>query len=69
MAIYKIRFDAYAKDMRLKNLCLLEAIDFYFLEEDGSVLIQCQTDRIDAVEYELRRAERNDFYCDWKRIK
>ena len=68
MKAYKVYFSEDAKFMRVNNLSCMDAVQFLCFDKDGSVLIYCNADEVDAVEYELRKAERNDFYCDWKKI-
>ena len=64
---YRIEFLHYSKDMRLGILKLIDT--FVLLEDDGQeIVIQCDEEDIDIVEFELRKAERNDGWCSWKRI-
>jgi hypothetical protein len=78
---YCVSFDWQSSDMRLDILKLIGKVKVRpyqnipkqadELEERGhyqfmlGVPINCS----DAVEYELRKAERNDDYCTWKEIK
>lgn len=41
------------------------------LEERGryQCLIGCRFDQSEAIEYELKKAKRNDYYCSWREIK
>lgn len=72
-------FDSY--DMRMSFLKLIPNIKFTYyknipkqrdeLEERGNYqfMIGVPNSSSEAVEYELRKAERNDYYCKWKEIK
>ena len=72
-------FDSY--DMRMSFLKLIPNIKFTDyknipkqrdeVEERGNyqVMIGVPNSSSEAVEYELRKAERNDFYCKWKEIE
>lgn len=79
---YVATFSPEAKDMRVRNLKLIgKGVTIHFnsgvpqqpdeVEERGKYLcvIGCMYNQYDAVEYELRKAERNDDYCSWKEIK
>lgn len=79
---YAVTFSMEAQDMRVRNLKLIgKGITVHFgrdvpkqpdeIEERDTYLcvIGCNIDQCDAVEYELRKAERNDDYCMWKEIK
>ena len=78
---YVATFSSEAKKMRIRNLKLIgKGVTIHFnsgvpqqpdeVEERGKYLcvIGCRYDQYDAVEYELRKAERNDEYCIWKEI-
>ena len=79
---YAVTFSNEAQNMRVRNLKLIgkgitvhfssgipkqpdeiEKRDFY------SCVIGCNINQCDAVEYELRKAERNDYCCMWKKIE
>ena len=72
-------FDSY--DMRMSFLKLIPNIKFTHYknipkqkdetEERGKYqfMISVPNSSSEAVEYELRKAERNDYYCKWKEIK
>ena len=76
---YCVSFDWCSVDMRLNILKLIDGIKIRTyqgvpkqpdeIEERGhyQFLIGISIDGCDAVEYELRKAERNDGWCDWKR--
>ena len=79
---YVATFSPEARDMRVANLKLVgEGITIHFngnapkqpdeAEERGNYqcVIGCTHDQASAVEYVLRKAERNDRYCRWKEIK
>lgn len=79
---YVATFDTKAQDMRVRNLKLIgKSVTIHFsngipkqpdeAEERGTYLcvIGCMIDQCSAVEFELRKAERNDDYCSWKEIK
>ena len=73
---YAVTFSPEAKDMRIRHLKLIgKGVTVHFnsgvpkqpdeVEERGRYLcvIGCEYDQAEAVEYELRKAERNDEYC------
>lgn len=79
---YAATFSIEAQDMRVRNLKLIgKGVTVHFsrnipkqpdeIEERDTYLcvIGCNVDQGNAVEYELRKAERNDDYCMWKEIK
>ena len=64
---YRIEFLQCSRDMRIGILKLIDTV--VLLEDDGQeIVIQCDEEDIDVVEYELRKAKRNDDWCSWKRI-
>ena len=67
MVAYKVYFSEEAKFMRVNNLSRMDAIQFLCFDKDGSVLIYCNEGKTEAVEYELRKAERNYYYCKWEK--
>lgn len=50
-------------DFNIKLPDEIEARGYY------QILIGCNLSNFEAVEYELRKAERNDYGCSWKEIK
>lgn len=68
MAVYKVEIGEYSIDYRIE---MLECIDSVKITRDSDSLefiLECATEDIEAVEYELRKAERRDDYCLWERI-
>lgn len=68
MIIYKVTFTEDAKEMRTGYLSLIDGVDIFVIAEDGSIIFSCEVEAIEAVEYELRKAERRDGYCKWEKI-
>ena len=68
MTTYKVRFSEEAKDYRIEMIKLLDDIEICEFPT-GEVFIKCDDDTAECVEYELRKAERRDYYCDWEKIK
>ena len=79
---YAVSFSPEALDMRIRFIKLIgSGVKVRFstdvprqkdeLEERGryQCLIGCRFDQSEAVEYELRKAKRNDYYCSWREIK
>ena len=79
---YAVTFSPEAQDYRVWTLKLIgKGISIHFngdvpkqldeVEERSSYIcvIGCNYDQSDAVEYTLRKAERNDDYCIWKEIQ
>lgn len=78
---YCVSFDWRSMDMRIEYLKLIDGIRIHpyrnipkqpdEVEERGfyQFLISTPIDCSEAVEYEFRKAERNDRYCSWKEIK
>jgi hypothetical protein len=66
---YKARISGEAIDYRLSILALLDTV---IIEREGDsleVIITCDEATAEAVEYELRKADRRDDEgCEWKKI-
>ena len=67
MTTYKVRFDDDAVDMRTRFLMMIDGITLQAIEGDY-FYFACEDEAIEAIEYELHKAERRDSYCDWKKI-
>ena len=64
---YKVKFSEEAKDYRMRMLGLLDVEMCEY--PDGTVFIQCADEETcECVEYELRKADRRDDYCEWEKI-
>lgn len=68
MAIYKVKFDEDSAAMRTSILSMIDGVDIFTITEDEYFCISVDEFAAEAVEYELRKAERRDGYCDWKKI-
>ena len=79
---YAVSFSPEALDMRIRFIKFIgSGVKVRFstgvsrqkdeLGERGrhQCLIGCRFDQSETVEYELRKAERNDYYCSWREIK
>ena len=78
---YCVSFHWQSQDMRLENLKLIGRVKVRSyqnipkqadeLEERGryQFMLGVPAACAEVVEYELRKAERNDIYCKWKEIK
>lgn len=78
---YIVSFIPEAYEMRMGYLQLIPKIKFHSykdipkqndeMEQRGvyQIMISVPFEYIDMLEYELRKAERTDFYCYWKEIK
>ena len=62
---YLVRFDWRSKDMRIGFLKMISSKIKLHYREDG-LLVSCPKEYSEAVEYELRKAERNDEFCKWR---
>ena len=65
---YEVKFSEEAKDYRISILSLLDDV---VIEEllDDKVCITCDEATAEAVEYELRKADRrDDCGCEWKKL-
>ena len=65
---YKARISGEAIDYRLSILALLDTV---VTEREGDsleVIITCEEEDTEAVEYELRKAKRRDDFCEWTKI-
>ena len=62
---YLVRFDWRSKDMRIWFIKMISPKIKFHHRGDG-LLVSCLKDDSDAVEYELRKAERNDDFCIWR---
>ena len=78
---YCVSFDIWSSDMRIRYLKLIEGIRVHPYKNickqvDEQVkrgkyqfLVSAPLDSCEAVEYELRKAERRDTWCMWKELK
>ena len=79
---YVATFSPETKDMRIRYLKLIgKGVTIHFnsgvpkqpdeTEERGryTCVIGCTLDQAEIIEYELRKAERKDYYCFWKEVK
>ena len=78
---YAVSFDWRSRDMRLGYLRTIDGLRIHPYkniekqtdEKDARGLYQCligvPAESSDAVEYELRKAERNDDWCKWKEVQ
>lgn len=64
---YFVKFSKDAKRMRMRILNVIESVDI--LDCDEHIIIACDEQDCEAVEYELRKAERRDGFCFWEEIK
>ena len=55
--------------MRTSILSMIDGVDIFAVTEDEYFCLFVDESATEAVEYELRKAERRDGYCDWKKIK
>lgn len=68
MTIYKVKFSEEAKKYRMRLLSLLDGVEMCEYPS-GIVYVECADDETaEAVEYELRKADRRDDYCDYAKI-
>ena len=67
MKYYKVKFSKDAKEMRMRILDGIESVDI--LDCDEHIIIACDEQDCEAVEYELRKADYRDGYCFWQEIK
>lgn len=68
MAIYKVEISEEAIDYRIEMLEIIDSVKIVRDSDSLEFTLECATDDIEAVEYELRKAERRDDYCLWERI-
>ncbi len=61
---YLVRFDWRSKDMRIWFIKMISPKIKFHHRENG-LLVSCPKEDSEAVEYELRKAERNDDFCIW----
>ena len=68
MITYKVEISEEAIDYRIEMLKIIDSVKI--IRDSGSLefTLECAADDIEAVEYELRKAERRDDYCLWERI-
>lgn len=70
---YYVTFDPQSRDMRLRYLRLIEGLKIHqdkkYIAENRHYhfLISVHAADAEVVEYELRKAERNDEYCIWRK--
>ena len=63
---YKVKFSMDAKEMRMRILNCIDSVSI--LDCDEYVIVNCNKEDCEAVEYELRKAERRDDFCIWEEI-
>lgn len=68
MIEYEVRFSEEARDYRISIMKIFDEVEICEYP-DGRVYIRCPKEMEEAVEYELRKAERRDDYCEWERIR
>lgn len=64
MKYYKVKFSEDAKEMRMGILNCIESVDI--LDCDEYIIVACDEQDCEAVEYELRKADRRDDFCSWE---
>ncbi len=62
---YLVRFDWRSKDMRIGFIKMISP-KIKFRHRENGLLVSCPKEDSEAVEYELRKAERNDDFCIWR---
>jgi hypothetical protein len=67
MITYAVRFEEDSAEMRKTFLSLIDGVKVFTSSQDKTYLFVDES-AVEAVEYELRKAERRDGYCDWKKI-
>lgn len=68
MAVYKVKISEEAIDYRTEMLKIIDSVKIVRDSDSLEFIVRCAADDIEAVEYELRKAERRDDYCLWERI-
>ena len=68
MNTYKVEFEEDNKDLRKAHLELINNVCCLPETENGSLFFNVPDEAVEAVEYELRKAERKDGYCKWEKI-
>lgn len=68
MAIYKVEISEEAIDYRIKILEIIDSVKITRDSDSLEFILECATEDIEAIEYELRKAERRDDCCLWERI-
>lgn len=68
MTIYKVEISEEAIDYRIEMLEIIDSVKITRDSDSLGFILECVTEDIEAVEYELRKAERRDDYCIWERI-
>ena len=62
---YLVQFSWQSKDMRMRFIKIISP-KIKFHHRGNELLISCPKEDSEAVEYELRKAERNDDFCKWR---
>ena len=62
---YRVRFSMDAKEMRMRILRNIDSVSI--LDCDEYIIVNCDEQDCEAVEYELRKADRRDDYCIWEK--
>ena len=66
--IYKVLISPEALEYRLSILMEIESVEIACTGKDGEFILTCYDEDAEVVEYELRKAERRDDYCEWEKI-
>lgn len=70
---YKVRFQYRSKEMRIGYLKCIEGVKIHQKSWDNEykgpvVIVSCYKKDSESVEYQLRKAERRDDYCEWEQV-
>ena len=65
---YQIRISPEAIEYRILVLSLIDGVEIKRQDDELDFTLTCGEDAIEMVEYELRKSERRDDFCEWKKI-
>jgi len=64
---YKVKFSPESILYRIEMLKCLDSITYS--NRKGFTLVSCKKGQEESIEYDLRKAERRDYYCEWVKIE
>ena len=65
---YKVLISPEAFEYRLSILTEIGSVEIAYTGKGNEFILTCYDDDAEIVEYELRKAERRDDYCEWEKI-
>ena len=65
---YFVKFENRHSEFRISQMKFISSIKFHSNKDEDTLIISVDKKDVESIEYELRKAERNDGYCKWFRL-